>query len=80
MVRYGAMQGSLTSHAEGVRAVLAMARAAGLDGVELGFRADYAEDPRWSQAAATEAARVARDERVQVLPSSSRRRVLVMRA
>ena len=68
MVRFGAMEGSLKSHAGegGVRDVFALAREAGLDGVELGFRAGYADDPLWREGAAKEAANVAREEGIDI--------------
>src|SRR5688572_2376037 len=68
MVRFGAMEGSLKSHAgeNGVRDVFALARDAGLDGVELGFRAGYADDPLWREDCAREAAKIAGEDGVAI--------------
>jgi hypothetical protein len=47
-VKYSAMDGSLGRGTLPAEAVLPMAKEAGLDGVEVSLRSDYAEDALWT--------------------------------
>lgn len=65
-MRYGAMDGSLGRGARPADTVIPVARQAGLDGVELCLRADYADDPLWSPSRARETAATARAEGIDI--------------
>lgn len=59
-MRYGAMDGSLGRGKQPARSVLAIAREAGLDGVEVCLRGDYADDSLWTVSGARSVAAAAR--------------------
>ncbi len=59
-MRYAAMDGSLGRGQQPAQSVLAVAREAGLDGVEVCLRGDYAEDALWPVSGARSVAGAAR--------------------
>lgn len=59
-MRYGAMDGSLGRGKQSAPSVLAVAHEAGLDGVEVCLRGDYADDSLWTVSGARSVAAAAR--------------------